>query len=418
VDLAGVLVASGVLLGVLISIGGCPSGDTSQTDLDALVQQAVQEEVARVAAGTSGGTSGAAGATGLGGAVGATGPEGPAGPEGPTGLSGPQGAAGADGQLRIYGSADAPSVTLTDDLTLWYVDPPESTLFNDLTIAAGKTLIVPSGTVIRCAGTFTNHGTLRVTSSARGGVQFWEPGTGNVYVTQGLPAESGLAPQAAANGECGDNTHDRSGALATTGVYALEIPMLPGNKGGGGGGGAVYSPGGPGGGTLVVLARAGITNSAGAEIFADIDTQAAGLGAGGGGGGIVILASPGSIVQAGAIRARGGAGGDNGDNNWINIGHGAGGGGGGGFVHLISPTIDDAGGTVDVAGGAAGAHGFADSIDSTVWQGGAAGGACRGMGGGGGNVSVGAAGHGTPTAAYAGGAGEYLKTVVDPTPLF
>lgn len=48
--------------------------------------------------------------------------------------------------------------------------PPNNNFqFTDFSVAAGVTLTVPSGTVIRCTGTFTNNGTIVVNTGAPGG---------------------------------------------------------------------------------------------------------------------------------------------------------------------------------------------------------------------------------------------------------
>lgn len=356
--------------------------------------------------------------------TGATGSQGPAGPQGPAGLEGsaglpgiqgPPGPPGADGQLRIYGADDAPSVTISAD-THWAYNPPESTVFKDLTIAAGKTLYVPSGMVIRCSGTFTNHGTINVGYGTRGGTQSWIPGTGVVYFISTVPPNTGLAVSAPSSGECGDTTFARPGGWGGQGLlWPHSVALLPGSKGGGSGAGSANIVGGHGGGTLVILAKAGIQISAGASILCDGGSVAEG--AGGGAGGVIVLVSPASITHSGSIDVSGGNGGAS--TNWNSVGYGAGGGGGGGFAHLVSPVINDGSGTVIVAGGAAGVDGQPNSIGPVpIWQGGGGGGACLGDGGNGGAVVVGQTGLGTPTAAQPGATGAYLQTLADPTPLF
>src|SRR5262245_37476721 len=89
------------------------------------------------------------------------------GAAGTPGTPGTPGAAGADGQLRIYGngSAGARAIATDEDWTLTPVDDPQ---FTDFTVNAGVTLTVPSGTVIRGTGTFTNNGKIVVARFAAG----------------------------------------------------------------------------------------------------------------------------------------------------------------------------------------------------------------------------------------------------------
>lgn len=347
------------------------------------------------------------------GSPGTGGQDGTAGPQGPPGDPGPLGPAGADGQLRIYGDENAPSVTVSADSN-WGAIPPESTVFKDLTIAPGKNLYLPSGMVIRCSGTFTNHGTIEVSYSTLGGRQRLNPGV--VYYMGTAPPEAGLGISAAAFGECGGSTHGRIGGPGGLGLlHPQSVAMLPGSKGGGSGAGGVDVHGGHGGGTLVILARAGIQTSAGSFIICR--GGAAPNGAGGGAGGVVVLASPESITHAGSVDVSGGNGGISVDLN--GIGHGAGGAGGGGLAHFVSPVLDDGSGTVIIAGGAAGVHGAPNSIGPVaIWQGGGGGGACIGGGGTGGAVNVGQTGLGSPAEALPGATGAYLKTRADPTPMF
>src|ERR1043166_2457770 len=71
-------------------------------------------------------------------------------------------------------------------------------------------------------------------------------------------------------GEIGDLTQIRGGGVPGAGINQLDARglLLPGIVGGGGGGGSKQSHGGNGGGTLVILAKGGISNGAGALIAA------------------------------------------------------------------------------------------------------------------------------------------------------
>jgi hypothetical protein len=273
--------------------------------------------------------------------------------------------------------------------------------FVNFTIDAGVTLTVPSGAVIRCTGTFTNNGTIVVSYGERTNGQFASPGAGVSHA----PAGNG--------GNSYDNSRNLPGASGGVGLSEAEATLLVTTARGGGAGGGLYdpwisNPGGNGGGVLTILAQTAIINSSTGVIHADGET-ATFIASGGGAGGVVLLASPGSITQAGQITARGG----NGTTTGLAFNAGAGGGGGGGIVHLLAPTITTTGGTVDVSGGngQAGAAGSSGSRTS-----GAGGGACGGNGGPGGGIT---ADPGNEFSASGnGGAGYSLQSTVDPTALF
>jgi hypothetical protein len=381
---------SAVLLALTLCLGGCPtSGGNGQSGLGN--------------PGLTGATGpeGPTGATGPEGATGPSGPtglEGPTGPEGPTGATGPTGPTGADGQLRIYGDGSAGKLSVTATSSLLTLVPSGNLQFTDVTIDAGVDLAVPSGTCIRCTGTFTNNGAVLVN-------------IGEVSGGQGNGA--GVALLSAGNGVSGPSLNLVPGGPGGVGLLADEARLflvITPHAGGAGGGRFEDNPlpGGAGGGEVVVLARGGIVNSATGVIRADAE-NAAFAGTAGGAGGIIILASPASVANAGLLSARGGNGMD--AAGTYNIAPG--GGGGGGIVHLISPSIPAAGGTVDVAGGTGGAG--ATGTSGTRYSG-AGGGACGGNGGYGGEA------YGAPGtflgAAGNGNAGHSLETVEDPTALF
>jgi hypothetical protein len=87
------------------------------------------------------------------------------GPKGATGPAGPTGPSGVDGQLRIYGDGSGGAKTVAANETL--SDPVA--MYTDVVINSGVTFTVPSGTVIRCTGSFVNNGTLLIQSGAPGG---------------------------------------------------------------------------------------------------------------------------------------------------------------------------------------------------------------------------------------------------------
>jgi hypothetical protein len=342
------------------------------------------------------------------------GPEGPAGGQGPagdagaTGATGATGPAGLAGDYLIYGDGSAGPLALTGAGTrTLYVDTAanHNLQFTDFTLGLGSTLAVPSGTVIRCTGTFTLNGTISVTpvdSVAGASHDLIQATTLPNFAGAGV---SGSIAEAGVLGVSSDNcTHGR-GAQGLSADEARTV-VMPGLIGGGGGAGGFSGSGGAGGGTLVVLARTAIGVGATGTITANGGNADIGCGGGGGGGGVVVLASPGSVTNSGFVVAVGGKGGDSG------IQYGAGGGGGGGIVQLLSPTITA--GLVIVTGGAAGAH--TSHVTSTPRIGGGGGGACGGAGGNGGDIASGA--NVIPAAAQAGFTGYTLQTPMDPTALF
>src|SRR5262245_50149568 len=100
---------------------------------------------------------------------GPAGPQGPPGSPGADGQPGPAGPAGPDGQLRIYGDASAGNVTATASTDLFSLVPSLNLQFHDFTVNPGVILTVPSGTVIRCDGTFRNDGSIVVKNGDAGG---------------------------------------------------------------------------------------------------------------------------------------------------------------------------------------------------------------------------------------------------------
>ena len=327
---------------------------------------------------------------------------------GALGPQGPQGPPGVDGALRVYGDGSAGARTVSDDIEL---DDPTAQ-HTDLTIAVGGTLVVQSGTVIRCTGTFTNNGTLLVQTGAQGArcLQNAAPST-----PSHRPADRGMALGAAMNGELGDNTALRFGGPGGEPLNEQQAraTLEPGvHAGGGGGCGSTYGgEGGPGGGSVTVLAATAIVNNG--VINVTPRTAPYYGGGGGGAGGALILASRGSVTNNGTLRADGAAGGDAfAGGGATQAGSGAGGGGGGGIVHLLAPVIQAAG-VVSVAGGIPGPPGGTGFLTTVLRFGGGGGGASGGRGGRGGNVTGNDA-----EAALAGEPGLSLESVVDPTSLF
>ena len=153
----------------------------------------------------SDGAVGPAGPEGPAGSAGDPGPQGPQGPQGEPGMDGADGSNGAngsdgmngsdgaDGQLRIYGDGTAGTVTISTD-TDWTATPPpnDNYQFTNLTVAAGATLAVFSGTVIRCTGTCTINGTIQGSYGAPGGIECMNPGVGLAHVVDPGPDALGL----------------------------------------------------------------------------------------------------------------------------------------------------------------------------------------------------------------------------------
>jgi hypothetical protein len=420
-----------------LNLAGCPSADTAAD----LVEQAGREGPAGPAgatgaagqdgaqgpqgpegpAGATGqdgaqglqgpaGATGATGASGPAGQNGAQGPQGPAGTNGTDGTDGTNGSDGTDGQLIIYGNGADGARTIGSDTDI--SNEPISHQYTDFTVNAGQTLSVPSGTTIRCTGSFTNHGTIVVSTGSFGGQS----------IGLSASAESGLArrsPTTAANGQAQSGVVAGVEGRGSISTFLARWNLEPGFYGGGGGAASGAANGGGGGGTLVILAQAAVVNSATGVIVADGQS----FQSGGGAGGVVILASRAGVTNAGVVNARGGAGQDAAD-----LGGGltfvsACGGGGGGIVRILSPA-NTLNGTVSVAGGASGAALLEQlTVTTATVLGGGGGGACFGDGGNGGASSfvvdvlpIGSVNLLAPTLPAQDGFFE--ATIIDPTALF
>ena len=193
------------------------------------------------------GHDGAAGSPGAPGQPGDPGPAGAAGSPGAGGTPGLNGAPGADGQLRIYGDGAAGSRTIAADMSL---DDP-SPLYVDFIVEPGVTLEVPSGTVLRCSGTFRNGGTIVVGNGAAAG------GVG------GAPAHPGVSRGSPGVGTLGGSDAFLIGGSGGVGLTIAQARTLlaPGVvAGGAGAGAAIDQRGNAGGGSLVVLARGEVAN--------------------------------------------------------------------------------------------------------------------------------------------------------------
>jgi hypothetical protein len=344
---------------------------------------------------------------------------------GAAGPPGEPGADGADGQLRIFGDGSAGAKTVAASETWTGDTAPTNLQFTDVTIDAAATLTVPSGTVIRCTGTFTNNGMVLVQTGAQGAFVTTSPLLGTSRGGVHVEGEAGISVRAAQSGELGDDTADRRAGVGGQGLTTEQARTIlnPGVKAGGGGGAGgsdfflgSFNGGSNGGGSLVVLCQGAVTNNG--TITADGDDSTFELpggggtiisGGGGGGGGVVVLASKASVTNGatGTIQARGGAGQDSDTNE------GPAGGGGGGIVHLLAPVVSTVG-AADVSGGAPGVQGAAASVTLSPRAGGGGGGGSGGNGGAGGGVDTGD----DPGPATDGEAGFVLTTTADPSALF
>jgi hypothetical protein len=263
------------------------------------------------------------------------------------GAMGLPGAPGVDGSLRIYGNGSAGAeVIAINESWLSGANPPVNIQFSDFTVNAGVTLNVPSGTVVRCTGTFTNNGTILVSTGAVGSKRSAYNNT--MYENLMTSSHPGVTRQSAASAAVGTGASAIQGGPGGEGLQPLQarLLVLPGTYGGGGGGSALGF-GGQGGGSFVVIAQGAIANG-GAINANGIGAGGTFLG-GGGGGGIVVLASKTSIDNGGTITANGGPG-SGGVANSL-----ASGGGGGGIIHFLAPTINA--GATSVLGGTKGTTG-------------------------------------------------------------
>lgn len=285
----------------------------------------------------------------------------------------------------FYGDASSGDLVVTGD-----VEFDGLLSYRDITIQSGATLRVPSGTTIRCTGSFTNEGTILVGPGASGGGIEFDPlatdGYFGVLLADRIrPPESGdaLTP---ATIPAGIEEAAVAGGTGGRGLGDAVFSLPPSHyrRGGGGGSGGLGAVGGDGGGVLRVLARGPIVNGGTIDASGSEGTINRigsvgfdGAGSGGGGGGILILASAVRVENSpeGVLDVSGADGG-------IPDGLGAGGGGGGGgLVLMIAPTTTQSG-ALELDGGAS--QNVVVQTPLTIWS-----------GGGGGGGSVGDGGHGS-----------------------
>jgi hypothetical protein len=350
---------------IVVTTGSCPNGFKLLTTLS---------------------TSDTAGATG---AKGDRGDTGATGATGAPGEPGQNGAIGSSANLEelVYGVEGGEDITYSNTTGQnTYIAP--TIPYRNITINNNVTLVVPSGSTVRCTGTFTNNGTI---------VSFDD------YANEGGSAAAGTSDSTtidvlrsnyrpnlfgtiASNGEVGRAGGTISGGSRSRGLtfqsedlrIAETIWNPPGTACGlGGMGGRTPSDCG---GSFRIISKEELVNNG--EIQAH--GRQGSIGAGGSSGGIVILASKVSVINTGSIDVRGGNGGSSSSDS------AAGGGGGGGLIRMIAPIVNSqAGGdaTINVDGGSAGFTVFGQPVSATVRFGGGAGGALIGDGGFGGTIN-------------------------------
>lgn len=351
------------------------------------------------------GEAGPQGTAGTNGAAGTTGTAGTNGAAGATGTAGTNGAAGAnglDGAIRVYGDGSAGDLTVAASAAIHTL--ATNLQFENVVIDSGQTLTVPSGTTIRCTGTFTNNGTITVETGAVGGFFNTNNYDASATISARQPSR-GLAISAGLNAQIGDDNVAllRLGGAGGGGLSAGLTDRLIRSDSweAGSGGGASFSRfGGGGGGFLRVLCREGIVNNGAISADGADSTN----GGGGGGGGIVLLASQQSVQNAnsGSISVQGGDGGS------ANTASSSGGGAGGGILFLLAPTVSNTGSVV-VSGGVAGASGV---VTANPRSGGGGGGSMYGGGGTGGIVDN---SFGTAAGAGPGNNGITITIQAEPT---
>lgn len=296
------------------------------------------------------------------------------------------------GGASFYGDGSAAGLTISSN-TDWVTTSPGANLqFSSLTINAGSTLIVPSGTIIRVSGNVIIAGTILV-SAVTGGI------SANVNPNFGVAAG---APANVIGGK----------GLSNLQAASVRYPAS-GSFGGGAGFRNVLNSGGEGGGYFAIFASGSVnvtgTINANGNSTTNLNTAGQGIvGGGGGAGGVVILVSNTSISHSGTITANGGNAANGFDGNGGNVELG-GGGGGGGIIHLISATAPNVTGTLQVNGGASGTP----TSNATPSSGGG-GGACGGDGGNGGGAIF----TNTYTAASGSVGKTFQTTVANPANLF
>lgn len=298
----------------------------------------------------------------------------------------------------IYGDGSAGNLTVSSNMSFTGLNAQ----FEDITIGAGQTLQLNSGTILRCTGNFLNEGTIEIRIGSLGGLRQEVPPIKDFNATR-FPNQ-GISISAATHSSYGTNavSGGSGGGIAQNLNSIIASRLYHGISPAGSGGSGDFL-GGQGGGSAYVLCNGSITNRG--LIFANGGT--ASNGGGGGAGGLIVLASATAVHNnfGGSILAVGGDAGGGSNST------GGGGGGSGGVIHLVAPTITNAG-TTQVTGGAAGNS--SGSVTDSPRYGGGGGGAFGGAGGAGASVNN----DNTQVAAQAGNDGLVIINEIDPSGIF
>jgi len=297
---------------------------------------------------------------------------------------------------RLYGDGSAGDLLVGIDSLL----TATNTSYRNITITAG-TLTIPSGTLLRCTGSFTLGDGAVISIQHSPAISNFVFSPNSLILVRPGAAGIGLPP-----GPPDSRTSDTPALIATPGGPGLSEARARGLR--------EIGPYGGAGGPSIVVANTHFTGGAGGGAAAircagpvTIEGIVQANGAGGAGGGVFLAGSGQSVTvqPTGLIEALGGKGGDAGTFGR----RGAGGGGGGGLVHLIAPVVTQSG-TINVSGGAGGAGGVAGTVSATVAIGGVGGAGSCGDGGSGGSVGA----NGSATTGAAGSAGCSLVTEMNP----
>ncbi len=278
--------------------------------------------------------------------------------------------------------------------------------YHNIRISHNSTLVLRSGSLIRCTGTFENRGRVEVLPGASGSTRY--VAGSSLVAPGGRPAHPGgvaLAPASDGLVSFTLTAHGGPAGVAHTVGSTAQI-RLPTHGGGGGGSGLTDSAsreqvGGSGGGSAKILC-ARIDNRG---TISAVGEDGLSYGGGGGAGGMLILGASSGVLNSGTITVVGGDGAAVGAPNDNAFAVAAGGGGAGGHVQIVALAYTNTG-TIDVSGGSAGANFGVDPTGALMRAGGGQGGSLFASGGRGGSIVDGAF-----QGAQNGGAGEihYLR---------
>ncbi len=253
-------------------------------------------------------------------------------------VAGPAGPSGPAGAVGLYGDGSAGALNITTSMDLNALPTGYNHQFTTITVAAGATLTVPSGTILRCTGNATISGQIEVgTFSQQTTLATGANNYNNLFPAPGIALTPAGGTSIVVPGE---------GLLAGT-AATLPLRSL--------GGGAGLQPGGSreggGGGSFTLLAQGTLTITGGITATGARGTTfpgtsgSYGTGGGGGGGGVLTLVGKAGIINNGVVSVKGGAGGDGAFNTnfpTCNIVCG-GGGGGGGVLRLLGASVSGSG---------------------------------------------------------------------------